>query len=76
MALDVRARLRSGRPQDEHLLLLLRMRETMTSVLIAERVGMTPEAIRIATMRVKDADLAESGEPPEVVAAHYPWGRK
>lgn len=66
-----------GRVADEQLLRMLQLRAGgLSSGAIAERMNIAPEGVRIATNRVRDADLAESGEPAELVMQHYPWGRK
>lgn len=42
-----------------------------TAQQIARRAGVTQERVRVVTNRVRDADLAESGEPERVVRAAY-----
>lgn len=46
----------------------------VSTVEIAARWRVAPEAVRIATNRVRDADIAESGEKPAKVAEYYPIG--
>lgn len=59
------------RQQDELLLEWLRARtEGRTSGEIAEQYGTQSASIRIATNRIREADLAESGEP---TASDYYW---
>lgn len=64
-----------GREADEQVLRMLALRQSLSSVVIADRMNISPEAVRVATNRVRDADLAESGEPAADVLAHYRWGR-
>lgn len=65
----------STRRDDERLLLALHLRAAGHSVAdITARLSFTrPEAVRIATNRVRAADLEESGEPSRVVLAAYGW---
>lgn len=64
--------LRSSRAEDEALLAMVRARASgLDSVQIAATRGRTPEGVRIATNRVRAADLAESGEPAEIVERAY-----
>lgn len=52
-----------SRADDEALLDMLAARSAgVSSYDIGRQIGMTGEAVRIATNRVRDADLAESGE--------------
>lgn len=66
----------STRHDGEQLLTALRMREAgLSASAIGKRLGMTPTRVRVCTNRVLDADLAESGEPEDVVLAGYGWDR-
>lgn len=62
-----------GRAEDDLVLVALAMRQRGVSAReIARELGFaSPEAVRTATNRVRDADLAESGEDPALVAAAY-----
>lgn len=67
---------RQARSDDERLLHMLRWRcEGHSSQAIGNALGMTPERVRVATQRVRDADYAESGEPEHTLARHYDWAR-
>lgn len=66
---------RATRRDDERLLGMLALRcAGVSSAAIAERVGAKPEGVRIATTRVRNDDLEQSGEPARVVLAGYRWG--
>lgn len=63
---------RSNAVDDRQVLNMVRLRAAgFTSVEIAARYGFTSEKVRIATNRVMNADLMESGEPARVVLAAY-----
>lgn len=64
------------RHEDAKLLTAIRMREDgFTSAEIAERLGYREEYVRAARNRVLNADIAESGEPEDIVRAGYGWNR-
>lgn len=57
---------------DEVLLQMLTLRcAGHSSRDVAERLGVRPETVRVATNRVVEADLLESGEPAREVLAWY-----
>ena len=57
---------------DEVLLQMLALRcAGQSSRDVADRLGVRPEAVRVATNRVLEADLLESGEPASKVLAWY-----
>ena len=59
------------RERDEKILLMLRLRTLGHSTrAIGERVGKSPENVRITTNTIKAADLHESGEP-DAVAGYW-----
>lgn len=63
---------RLSRAEDERLLDWLACRTAgQTARQIGGRYGVTQEAVRVATVRVRDADIAESGEPREIVEGGY-----
>ncbi len=63
-----------ARQSDETVLRLLDLRTAgLSPTILAERTGRSPQFVSTATNRVRDADLAESGEDPDRVAACY-WG--
>jgi hypothetical protein len=66
------------RSRDDQLLRWLRLRSAGWSAeQIARRYGVTNNGSVIsATENVRDADLAESGDPEEVVMAAYDWRKK
>lgn len=65
---------RGTRTDDEAVLAMIRLRcELRFSNRVAEVLGLSQERIRVATDRVRKADLAESGEPPETVNEAYTW---
>jgi hypothetical protein len=67
-------RKRSTRADDEALLDMLIARTSgVSSYEIGRMIGMTAEAVRIATNRVRAADLVESNEPSKQVLSGY-WG--
>jgi hypothetical protein len=59
------------RSDDDHLLRLLAMRRRMSSADAGKLTGTASAAVRIATNRVRNADLDESGESAEVLLPHY-----
>ncbi len=62
----------ASRREDGRALLMLALRRDGVSTGVLGRLfGMTGSAVRVATNRVLDADLRESGEPAEVVRAAY-----
>ena len=62
----------ASRREDARALLMLDMREDcMSAGVIGRLLGMSDSAVRVATNRILDADLRESGEPAEVVRAAY-----
>ena len=64
----------ASRREDNRALLMLALRRDGVSTGVLGRLfGMTGSAVRVATNRVLDADLAESGEPREAVMAAYGW---
>lgn len=64
------------RSQDEMTLWLVRQRASGVSAnQLAKRVRRHAGPVITATNNVLEADLAESGEDPEVVARAY-WGRR
>lgn len=67
---------RQARSDDEAVLLMLRLRgEGQSSRVVAAALGVSAERVRVATQRVKDADLLESGEPADALMTHYRWAR-
>lgn len=62
------------RAKDERLLRMVGMRVSVGSYVAAGYFGETPEHVRTATNRVRQADLDMSGEDPDLVAAAYRWG--
>lgn len=67
---------RLSRSDDEQALQMLRLRgEGQSSRLVAAALGVSAERVRVATQRVKDADLLESGEPADELMPHYRWAR-
>lgn len=61
-----------SRADDERLLALLAARQAgVTTPALARTTGLTATYIRNATNRVRNADLAESGEPVGDVLRHY-----
>jgi len=46
-------------------------RDGVSTGVLGRLFGMTGSAVRVATNRILDADLRESGEPAEVVRAAY-----
>lgn len=66
---------RDDRARDERDLFLVRARtagELPTA--LGARLGISAEAVRTITTRIRNDDIAKSGEPPDVVAAGY-WRR-
>jgi len=62
----------ASRREDERALHMLALRRDGVSTGVLGRLfGMTGSAVRVATNRIRAADLAESGEPAEVVRAAY-----
>ena len=67
---------RAGRVQDEKLLNMIKFRASGKSLGdLGGAFGMSTASASIQTNKVMDADVSESGEPPEVVALHY-WPRQ
>lgn len=65
----------SDRQDDERLLAMIRLRvKCDSSEHVGQRFGLTSAAVRIATNRVRNADLQESGEAERDVAAAYGLG--
>lgn len=65
---------RARRAADEALLRMVRLRASgLSSADVAARVGLTPEAVRVATSRVVQDDIDMSGEDVAAVRAAY-WG--
>lgn len=63
---------RSTREDDERLLSWVGLRAAgWSAAQVARHVGLTRERVQIATLRVRDADIAESGEPIGEVARFY-----
>lgn len=63
---------RAYRHEDELHLAWLRLRcQGLNSDQIGERFGTTGERVRVATQRIRKADLQESGEPQEIVQEAY-----
>ncbi len=62
-----------ARVADDRALAMVRMRETMSSAEIGDHFGVTSSAVRVITQRIRDADIAESGEPAECVNQQYRW---
>lgn len=61
-----------SRQEDFVLLTMIKERQRgRTSTDLARRFGFSPEFVRTATLRVKKADIAESGENERFVAKHY-----
>lgn len=66
----------STREQDELVLQMLVWRTAGCSAgQIAKRFGVRDSFVRTVTNRVFDADLVESGEPADLVAARHGWHR-
>ena len=64
----------ASRRDDERALLMLALRRDGVSTGVLGRLfGMTGSAVRVATNRIRAADLAESGKPREAVLAAYGW---
>lgn len=62
----------ASRREDARALLMLALRrDGISAGVIGRLFGMTGSAVRVATNRILDADLRESGEPAEVVRAAY-----
>ena len=71
-----RADAEPSRAEDERLLGWIADRVAGEPVAaIARRAGVTPSVVQAKTSAVRDADLAESGEPPLVVGRAYLWSR-
>ena len=65
----------TARANDERLLAMLAARASgMSSAEVAEVFGVAPAGVRVHTNKVMNADLEESGEPPDRVRAAY-WSR-
>jgi hypothetical protein len=66
---------RTSRQEDEAVLWMIRRRAAgISSARIGAALGITSASVRIQTTRVRDADTAESGEPPHEVSAAY-WSQ-
>jgi len=61
----------SRRDDDRALHMLELRRDGLSCGALGRLFGMTGSAVRVATNRILDADLRESGEPAEVVRAAY-----
>jgi hypothetical protein len=62
----------ASRREDARALFMIATRcDGMSSGVIGRLLGMSDSAVRVITNRVRAADLAESGEPAEVVRAAY-----
>ena len=60
------------RERDEQILLMLRLRTLGHSPrAIRERLGKSPQNVRITTNTIKSADIHERGEPRDQVEAGY-----
>ena len=67
---------RHARSDDEAVLQMLRLRgDGQSSRVVGAALGVSAERVRVATQRVKDADLLESGEPADELMPHYRWAR-
>lgn len=65
---------RGTRAEDDAVLEMIRLRCALRiSSRVSDVLGISQERIRVATDRVRKADLAESGEPPVTVNAAYTW---
>lgn len=64
------------RAADERILEMLRLRRIMSTGEIAKRFGTTSGAVRVATNRVLDDDIARSGENRDAVVQAYGFDRQ
>jgi hypothetical protein len=67
-------RVRADRASDERILQWLRLRvRGFSPVQIGRHMGVNPGQVIMATKRIRDADIRESGEAEAAVRAAYPW---
>lgn len=66
-------RIASRREDGRALLMLALRRDGVSTGVLGRLFGLTDSAVRVITNRIRAADLAESGEPREVVMAAYGW---